>query len=393
MKMDWLIIGGGIHGVHLAARLIGEGGVLPSKLRIVDPNPSLLERWKLNTHVTGMRHLRSPSVHHLDLESWSLRHYADKKKSKQLGMFAPPYARPALALFNAHCDKVIETYALAELHIRASAVGCETQSVGVSVELSSGETVESLNLIFAIGASEQPFYPGWASQAYPSIHHVFAPNFNGWPSRTEAVVVVGGGISAGQVALRLAKEGHDVHLVSRHPMREHQFDSDPGWLGPKFMRLFEAERDMDRRRAMITDARHRGSVPPDVKRGLVRAIDQGTLSWYEASVDALDTADETLMMQLSSGAEILADRVLLATGFSGRRPGGTMLDRFVESARLPCASCGYPIVDESLMWQPGIYVSGPLAELELGPTSRNIAGARRAGDRLLGCIKKGRSAA
>ena len=59
-----------------------------------------------------------------------------------------------------------------------------------------------------------------------------------------------------------------------------------------------------------------------------------------------------------------------------------MVDDLITSASLPCASCGYPIVDESLRWHPGVYVSGPLAELELGPVSRNIAGARRAGDRI-----------
>ena len=59
------------------------------------------------------------------------------------------------------------------------------------------------------------------------------------------------------------------------------------------------------------------------------------------------------------------------------------MDQLVESAELPCASCGYPIVDRGLRWHPRIYVSGPLAELELGPAARNIAGARRAGDRLV----------
>ena len=32
--LDWLIIGGGIHGVHIAARLLGESGVAPDRLRI-----------------------------------------------------------------------------------------------------------------------------------------------------------------------------------------------------------------------------------------------------------------------------------------------------------------------------------------------------------------------
>ena len=78
MNLDWLIIGGGIHGVHLAARIIGDGKVPPETIRIVDPADRLLDRWLTRTATTGMRHLRSPVVHHLDLEPWSLKHYAKK---------------------------------------------------------------------------------------------------------------------------------------------------------------------------------------------------------------------------------------------------------------------------------------------------------------------------
>ena len=60
-----------------------------------------------------------------------------------------------------------------------------------------------------------------------------------------------------------------------------------------------------------------------------------------------------------------------------------MVDALIASASLPCARCGYPIVDSALRWHPRIHVSGPLAELELGPASRNIAGARLAGGRLV----------
>ncbi|MCH2107642.1 MAG: hypothetical protein MK291_13495, partial [Planctomycetes bacterium] len=34
-------------------------------------------------------------------------------------------------------------------------------------------------------------------------------------------------------------------------------------------------------------------------------------------------------------------------------------------------------------WHPRVFVSGALAELELGPTARNIAGARRSADRIV----------
>lgn len=33
MNLDWLIVGGGIHGVHLAARLVDQAGVSPRPLR------------------------------------------------------------------------------------------------------------------------------------------------------------------------------------------------------------------------------------------------------------------------------------------------------------------------------------------------------------------------
>ena len=75
--------------------------------------------------------------------------------------------------------------------------------------------------------------------------------------------------------------------------------------------------------------------------------------------------------------------MLLATGFEPQRPGGALVDRLAEEHRLPCAACGYPEVDTALRWHPRLFVAGPLAELELGPVARNIAGARRAGERLV----------
>jgi len=381
--LDWLIIGGGIHGVHIAARLLGEADVSPDQLRIVDPSERLLARWRTCTETTGMSHLRSPSVHHLDLDPWSLQRFAGKRKTRRRGLFAFPYERPSLALFNDHCDEVVKTFRLADLHVRDRVSACSIKRSGVGVQLSSGSEITARRVVLAIGAGEQPRWPTWAPPSAPRIHHAFAPGFDGWPSTRETVAVVGGGISAGQVALRLSGQGHRVHLVSRHPLREHQFDSDPGWLGPKLMPSFRRESDYVRRRAIITNARYTGSVPPDVRIALRRATAPERLQWHEGAVESLRERDRSLELQLTTGAALEVERVLLATGFGTRRPGGPMVDELIASASLPCAPCGYPIVDAALRWHPRIHVSGPLAELELGPASRNIAGARRAGDRLV----------
>jgi hypothetical protein len=73
---------------------------------------------------------------------------------------------------------------------------------------------------------------------------------------------------------------------------------------------------------------------------------------------------------------------VLATGFRPDRPGGPWLSRAIAELGLPCGACGYPIVDRTLCWHPGIYVTGALAELEIGPAARNLIGARLAAERI-----------
>ena len=384
MNIDWLIIGGGIHGVHVAVRLLAEGEISREQLRIVDPADRLLDRWRRCTSRTGMTHLRSPSVHHLDQDPWALQRFAGKRKKRRPGLFAAPYDRPALDLFNAHCDHVLERYELSELHVQARAVSGEISCDGVTVALSDGRRVVAKNIVLAMGVSEQPHWPDWAPRRSPRVQHVFGLDNVRWPTSPETVAVVGGGISAGQTALRLMREGHRVHLLSRHDLRQHQFDSEPGWLGPKFMADFDRERDLTRRRKLIAAARHRGSIPPDVRRNLHRAIQGGEIQWRKVEVERLEEREGALELTLSDGASLSVDRVLLATGFIDRRPGGELVDSLIASASLPCAACGYPVVDSGLRWHPRVYVTGPLAELELGPTARNIAGARRAASKLVG---------
>ncbi len=80
-------------------------------------------------------------------------------------------------------------------------------------------------------------------------------------------------------------------------------------------------------------------------------------------------------------ADLLVDQVEFAD---------VLVDDAIAQLGLPCAACGYPIVSSQLAWAPGLHVTGPLAELELGPVARNIAGARAAGERLRGACSYGR---
>ena len=135
----------------------------------------------------------------------------------------------------------------------------------------------------------------------------------------------------------------------------------------------------------VTSAVNRG------KRGLQYAIEKGEVMWHQAEVvNTIATEGGRRRLKLSDGSEIEVDQVLLATGFSKNRPGGRLVEDLVQNAGLPVSNfCGYPVVDERLKWHPRIHVAGGLAELELGPAARNIAGARQAAERICGGIDDG----
>jgi pyruvate/2-oxoglutarate dehydrogenase complex dihydrolipoamide dehydrogenase (E3) component len=208
------------------------------------------------------------------------------------------------------------------------------------------------------------------------------------PRWTHAVVV-GGGITAAQTALALVHQYQSaVTLLMRHPVRVHHFDADPCWVGLDCLKAFHAERDYTRRREMISRARHRGSLPMDVARLLQAAVTAGLLTRQLGAVTQAGSDEEGWIdLQLDPDAgTISADCLILATGFDSTRPGGDWLDRAIQDYDLPVANCGYPIVDHSLRWHPGLYVSGPLAELEVGPVSRNIIGAKLTGERIASTV-------
>ena len=392
MQLEWAIVGGGIHGIHFASHLITRGIAKAEDIRIFDPAPQLLTQWRKRTAATGMQFLRSASVHHVDVDPWSLDKFAGGRKGKRTaknGLFAPPYARPALELFNAHCDHVIEIYGLKPLHIQERVISCEVSDDSVSLTTDSGHSFTAANMALTIGGADEPARPTWAEINDPRITHIFETSTNAPLSTSEeSVAVIGGGITAAQVALRLAGEGARPHLISRHPLRQHQFDSDPGWLGPKNMKSFSREKNPNKRRMIITKARHRGSVPPDVKRALHRGFQQGDVQWHENEVESLTATAKALELKFKDGAQLDVSRVILATGFKPRRPGGAMIDKLAEAASLPCAECGFPIVDRALRWHPRIFVTGPLAELEIGPVARNIVGAQRACDRIMRVLER-----
>jgi hypothetical protein len=389
--LEWLIVGGGVHGTFVSHYLTCAAGISRERLRVVDPEPEPLARWYHCCENTGMKFMRSPDVHHLDLDPMALRSYCFATQNEPNEALLEPYGRPSFALFREHTAGVIDRHKLRELRLTGRARGLSLANGLVTVETDRG-CISAKRVLLAIGASEHPCWPRWGRDlqaAGAPIDHVFSRTFRLEHLRDwEHAAVIGGGITAVHTALALARRAPGkVSLVSRHSLRIEMFDSDPCWIGALCMDQFDRANYRDRRR-MITQARNRGSVPREIADQLFDAIQEERLglSCGEVASARLMAGTRVQLVIGDDGkaprALLNADLVILATGFDRSRPGGEWLDRGVRDFALSCHECGYPIVDRNLCWHPGLYVAGPLAELELGPVARNIVGARHAAARL-----------
>jgi len=385
--LKWLIIGGGIHGTHLSHALTTGGAVPRERLRVLDPQPAALARWHANSTNTGMAYLRSPVVHHLDLEPTALKRFAAAHPEFGEYPYIGRYKRPSLALFNAHTQSVIETHQLEALRVKGRARALHRKNRHFVVDTDHGE-LEARRVALAIGLCEQPLWPAWAqdlARAGSPLYHVFDRAFERrqLPPWNHAVVI-GGGITAAQTALAMAeRQPGTVTLVSRHPLHVKEFDSNPCWLGPRCMDRFQREKDMSVRRRLIVQGRQPGTIPPDVDDMFNKALEEGRLAFQTGAVQQAKTDNAMVSLRLEDGSSLETDCVILCTGFDSRRPGAPWLDRTIAQLGLPCAPCGYPLVDTTLQWQKGVFVMGPLAELEIGPVARNISGARFAAQRIV----------
>ncbi|MFD1064841.1 FAD/NAD(P)-binding protein [Oceanobacillus locisalsi] len=381
---QWIVIGGGIQGSCVASRLLEAEKVEKEDLLIIDPHSQPLERWRTITNKIEMKHLRSPFVHHLDADPYSLKKYSSAYN--YASGFKGQYQRPRLDMFNQHSLDLLEKTGVMTCWLRGEVSGLSRKASGWQVYMADGRYFVSEHVVLAMGVNHISHYPSWAEKYKGSalVRHVF--EMDDRLPETGDVIVVGGGMTAAHLAYALTqKESIDtVTMVKRHPLRIHHFDSDPGWLGPKYMNKYDKLTSYKERREVIQNARNRGSVTRDLYLKLLKQERAGRLNMITDNVESIkEHTDETIQLLMENSESVEGHTILLATGPAVAMPGKEWLDPVISQMRLLCAPCGFPIVSKSLEWGEGLFVAGALAELEIGPVSRNIAGARKAAERVL----------
>lgn len=402
------IIGGGIHGVSLAIRLLRDMPAAAAKsLAVVDRHPQPLTQWRCKTERQGMKFLRSPAVHHVTPDALGIVEYAERHN--RTDELAPPYSQPSTQLFWDFCNDVLAASGL-QIPPTRNSVYYQFDVAKLRWDKGAGkfpfrlistnnEGFRSSCVVLAIGADDCAYVPPefvqWQHRYPDQILHAseFTVDCEDGNVGTRSprpckrkIVIVGGGLTAGTFARSLSERGHNVTLIARKRLKTEQFDFPPVWLGPKALAEFASETDFQRRYETIQQNRGEGSITPDIMEALLKnpKVD----IYPETRVHNITTADECLpaerlRVETTRGVITNVSRIILATGyrFNLRRYG--FLTELLARHQVPLV-CGLPRLDADLQLHPieNLFGSGTIAQLQIGPASGNIAGANLAYQRL-----------
>lgn len=392
------IIGGGIHGISIALRLLRDIPQAAKHIVILDKHPEPLTEWRNKTDRQGMTFLRSPAVHHITPDSLGIVDFA--KQHDRTDALAPPYSQPSTALFWDYCMEVVKEIQAYPIYHQFNVSKLRwdkgTGRFPFRIISDKNEGFRSSCVILAIGSEDCAYVPeayrDWQRRYPHRIVHSSRFSVNDYQrlEKTGKTVIVGGGLTAGTLARSLSERGHNVVLVARKELKTEQFDFPPIWLGPKALTEFAGEPDFQRRYQIIQENRGEGSITPDVMESLENSDNIKILP--ETLIRNI-TVNKNLIVETTRDVIPNVSQIILATGYRFDLRGYGFLEALITQHPIPLV-CGLPVLDTDLEFHPikNLFGSGTVAQLQIGPASGNIAGAslayQRFRDRILTNVPK-----
>ena len=372
-------IGSGPHNLAALSFLLKADPSLRSEVHVFDPSGAWLTRWNRQMEGQEIVHLRSSSVHHPDPDPLALRRFAKGRFDE----FYPPYYLPATGLFREFCEDLIVRFDLAGLVVPRRVTRLVPEGGGFQLHLDDGTMLEARAVICALGGGER-VWPSWAPEPEPpTLVHSEDADLKSLEGGSGRLLLVGGGLTAGHLALGALKRGWSVDLVTRRPVKYKLFDAAPGWIGPKFMTGFHRENDWRRRRKMVSQARGGGAMTEEIRDFLAAYRRSGQLRLHpRCELSALTRTPEGWLADCGWGRTLKAERVWLCTGNKLDLATHSLFAE-VRTAHPLQMLDGLPVLEEDCRW-PGVplYLMGLPAALRVGPTARNFPGARQAASRI-----------
>ncbi|HHS2993643.1 TPA: FAD/NAD(P)-binding protein [Staphylococcus argenteus] len=372
--MHWTIIGGGIQGTTIAQKLISSG-LTTDRLTIIDPHETFCQRFKSYTNRIEMPYLRSPIVHHVHPQPFHLKQFA--KQNQYTNAFYGPYQRPELSMFMDHIAHASKQYRLHDCLIQGYVQSLTKQDDKWHVTLKDGQVINTDCVVIAIGSTNIPFIPETLKNKQ-SVNHIFEKEHEQQVyDKTDHIV--GSGITAAHLALKLLnRDNHKhLHLWLNKDIEIHDFDADPGWLGPKNMSSFLSTECMVTRNNIVKRERHKGSMPHELYLRLKKHIKNGRITVHKSPINNVKDGFVT-----TENESIPYQQILVATGFEQDFMSQPLIQQLIQNYNAPLNECHYPVISEKLEWLPNLFVAGCFADLELGPFGRNVMGGRKASERI-----------
>ena len=376
---DVCILGAGPHGLAAAHHLRSADPGLT--LTVLDPAGDWLSTWHEQFERAEITTLRSPVVHHPVHDPSALAQFVHRTRAPRSGL---PYDAPTATAFARFCRSIVADAALPQpIPARVTSV----RNVGDGLELTTDAgNLRTTHLVVATNPHRRVI-PEWTfpllGRRVGLVTYGLDVDLRQIGSlEGQRVAVVGGGLTAAHLACGAVARGADVELLARRRLRVKNFDTDPGWLGPKFLDGFAAVTDAAERLAIARAARGGGSIPPWMHDRLRTLAATGRLTIREAATVECATIDidGASSLRLDTDDRVRADHVWIATGTECDIGALRCLDSLALDAPM---LDGKPLVDSSLRLGPHpVYLMGRLATAALGPAAGNLWGAQRAAHRI-----------
>ena len=378
VNADVCIVGAGPHG--LAASLLFERIDPSIRVVVLDQSNEWLKSWKDQFKRLEIPTLRSPIVHHPSPDSFALDDFVKREDFSLSGL---PYNPPTTEAFEAFCSEVINASPIDDPVVAIPrSIRYEDDCVIID---SHEKTIYARYLIIASNP-QQTIIPRWAKRTYHQnslIQHsseIDLANTNDMAD--QRIAVIGGGLTAAHLTRSALDKGALVDLILRRPLQIRNFDTDPGWLGPKYLTNYYAESDAHKRIKLAREARNGGSIPPWMRDYLVDYESNGNLIIRESKevASAKLTSCARYELTLCNEKQVNVDQVWLATGTQSDLYAMECLRPFLHGITFVD---GFPVTSNSLrLGQNPIYVMGRSATFALGPSAGNLWGATRAAKRI-----------
>ncbi|KAK9904265.1 hypothetical protein WJX75_008055 [Coccomyxa subellipsoidea] len=192
----------------------------------------------------------------------------------------------------------------------------------------------------------------------PIIQHAVDVRVSEADLAGKAVVIVGGGMTSAQLALRACGgPAASVTLICRHKLRVRALDCEVGWYGNKELAAYRANCDHLQRLRMCQAGPDCGKIAggEDIQEGSDKRINADVL-WLATGI-AMDGLSDPLLSQVQATCP---------TMFVG----------------------GYPMLDDGTLAWPGmtLFLLGRTVTLSIGPAAGEMPGMRMGADRIVKCI-------